>query len=258
MQERRNRSGFLLLIFLYPFLLKSQGIANAEKFDQVWIGYFNQTRISNHWGTWLDLHVRTKDHFVDSFSQAILRVGATYYAGERFRIMAGYAYVNQFPGDNHKNVSQPEHRGWQMLQWSSPGKSFRINQAIRLEEKFKHKILNNDALAPGYGFYWKFRYGISFNIPIKKVRVFKSALSFVVSDEIHLNFGKEITYHHFDQNRFFAGFSLNVNAKDNLQIGYMNQVQQSISNDYFKNVNVLRIFYFQQIDHRKSKSLLNK
>ena len=36
----------------------------TESVQQVWFGYFNQTRFSNKWGTWTDLHLRTKEDFV--------------------------------------------------------------------------------------------------------------------------------------------------------------------------------------------------
>ena len=34
--------------------------------NQVWLGYLNQTRFSNKWGEWLDLHLRTKEDFVNN------------------------------------------------------------------------------------------------------------------------------------------------------------------------------------------------
>jgi hypothetical protein len=33
--------------------------------EQLWLGYFNQTRITNKFGLWLDVHYRRTDNFVD-------------------------------------------------------------------------------------------------------------------------------------------------------------------------------------------------
>lgn len=206
----------------------------------------------------MDLHLRTKDHFVDSFSQSVVRVGFIYYVKANVKMSAGYAYVNQFPGDNHKNISQPEHRGWQMVQWNSLKTGLRITQTIKLEEKFKHKIESNDRLAEGYGFYWKIRYGLQLSFPFHKKLFSKTGIAFVVSDEVHINFGKEIIHQNFDQNRLFAGFSFPVHVNNSMQIGYMNLFQQPIANGNNKSIDALRIFYFQNIDLRKNKSLLIK
>ena len=100
--------------------------------EQIWLGYFNQTRFSNHWGMWADLHLRTKDDFVKDLSQSIVRLGATYYLNDATKITAGYAFVNNFPGDNHKNISQPENRLWQQLQWHTKYKKVRTMQWLRL------------------------------------------------------------------------------------------------------------------------------
>src|SRR5918912_1150899 len=82
----------------------------TEKLNQVWLGYFNQTRFSNKWGMWADLHLRTKEDFVSNFSQSIVRVGLTYYINDVTKFTLGYAYVTNYPGDNHKQIDQIEHR----------------------------------------------------------------------------------------------------------------------------------------------------
>ena len=102
-------------------LLYSSGIFGQVKttthINQVWLGYFNQTRFSNKWGSWTDLHLRTKEDFFNNFSTGIIRLGLTYYLDDATKLTAGYAYVNFFPADNHQKVSQPEHRPWQQIQW---------------------------------------------------------------------------------------------------------------------------------------------
>ena len=44
----------------------------TENVNQIWLGYFNQTRFSNKWGTWTDLHLRTKEDFATNFSTCFL------------------------------------------------------------------------------------------------------------------------------------------------------------------------------------------
>ncbi len=45
-------------------------------------------------------------------------------------------------------------------------------------------------------------------------------MQFLINDEVMLNFGKNITYNVFDQNRFFAGLVFQVNKHDQLHAGY--------------------------------------
>ena len=71
-----------------------QDVKSKENLQQLWFGYLNQTRVSDKWGLWLDMHLRTKDDFTHDLSQSIVRFGLTYYLGDATRITAGYAWVN--------------------------------------------------------------------------------------------------------------------------------------------------------------------
>ena len=131
----------LSVIFLLTLVSR---IGNAqtkhtEYFQQVWLGYFNQTRFSNKFGMWTDLHLRTKDNFFEELSQTIVRAGLTYYLNNDAKLTAGYAYVTHYPADNHENVSQPEHRPWQQLQWHTRYPKLKLMQWFRLEERWRRK-----------------------------------------------------------------------------------------------------------------------
>ena len=78
--------------------------------------------------------------------------------------------------------------------------------------------------------------------------------SFILNDEVHVNLGKEIVYNYFDQNRFFAGFALYTNKRDNLQFGYLNLFQQLAAGNRYRNIHALRVFYFHNVDLRKDKA----
>ena len=230
-----------------------QNVKSIESLQQLWFGYSNQTRFSNKWGMWLDLHLRTKEDFVNDLSQSIVRLGLTYYVNDATKLTAGYAWVNHFPGDNHKKISQTEHRPWQQIQWHTKYGKKRMMQWIRLEEKFRHKILNDSTLAGGYNFNYKIRYNLWYDVPLSKKGIVPGALSFIFNDEIHINFGKQIVNNYFDQNRFFVGLKYQTNEHDNLQAGYMNLFQQLSDGNKYKNIHAIRFFYFHNLDLRKKK-----
>lgn len=231
--------------------LHAQTTKTTENIEQFWLGYMNQTRFSNKWGMWTDLHLRTKENLFDNYSQAIIRLGLTYYAGNTTKITAGYARVFIFPGDNHKGVTRPEHRPWQQVQWHTNFTKTRMMQWIRLEERFRRKILNSTTLADGYNFNWRIRYNIWYEVPLVKNGLAPKSFSFIANDELHINLGKEIVNNYFDQNRFFLGFKYQVSKSTNIQAGYMNLFQQLPAGNSYKNISAARLFFFQNFDLRK-------
>ena len=241
---------FLIVLINAGCLLKAQTIKNTESVNQLWLGYFNQTRFSNKWGMWADLHLRTKEKFVNNFSTGIIRLGLTYYVNDATKLTAGYAFINHFPADAHKKISQPEHRPWQQVQWHTKYGKKRMMQWFRLEERFRRKIRNDSTLADGSNFSFRIRYNIWYEVPLSKKGIVPNSLSFVVNDEVHFNFGKEIVYNYFDQNRLFAGLKYQVGEHSNVQVGYMNLFQQLAAGNKYRNVNAVRFFYFQNLDLR--------
>jgi len=245
----------LLLVCLHIFcshLLLAQTAKNTENINQAWLGYFNQSRLTNRWGVWTDLQLRTKENFTSNFSQSIFRFGITYYIDNTTKFTAGYARVFLYPGDNHKAITQPEHRPWQQLQWHTAFKKTRLMQWIRLDERFRRKIANDSTLADGYNFNWRLRYNIWCEVPLCRNGIQPGSLSFILNDELHVNFGKEIVYNYFDQNRFFAGLKYQFSPASNLQFGYMNVFQQLPAGNKYKNINGIRLFFFQNFDLRKA------
>jgi hypothetical protein len=243
---------FLLLAFFH-LGAQAQITKDVRDVEQLWFAYFNQSRFTDRFGIWTDVHLRTQDDFTSKFSTGIARFGLMYYLNDAAKLTAGYAYINHFPADGHKEISQPEHRPWQQLQWHTKFPRTRLMQWFRLEERFRRKIKDDSTLATGHNFNFRMRYNIFYEIPLTKAGTGTGALSAVVNDEVHINFGKQIVYNYFDQNRFFVGLKFNTDAHDNLQFGYMNLFQQLAAGNRFRNIHALRLFYFQNFDLRKKK-----
>jgi Protein of unknown function (DUF2490) len=237
-----------LCFFGYAFTQNKQ----KTIYEQIWLGYFNQTRFNDRWGMWADFHLRTKNDFVEELSQGIIRLGLTYYLKDDLKLTVGYAYINHFPADNHQQISQPEHRPWQQIQWHQKFKKLRIMQWLRLEERFKRKILNDTQLADGFNFNYRVRYNFFLQTALGNKPFKKGSFSWVLNDELHINFGNQIVYNYFDQNRFFTGFNYFLSEHDNIQFGYMNLFQQLSSGNTFRVVHTIRIFYFHNLDLRKN------
>jgi hypothetical protein len=253
MRQNTTIRYFFLGILLFSFTASTYAQKQTQSIQQVWLAYNNQTRFSEKWGLWFDGHLRTKEDFVTGLSTAIARVGLTYYLNDNTKLTLGYAYVNAFPSDNHKEVSQPEHRPWQQIQWHTKYSKIRMMQWLRLEERYRRKIASDEELAEGYNFNWRLRYNFFIAAPLSKRAFAPGTFSFIFNDELHINAGKEIVYNTFDQNRLFVGFGFHTNAHDNLQFGYMNQYQQLAAGNKYKSVHVARVFYFHNLDLRSKR-----
>ncbi|MDO9376911.1 MAG: DUF2490 domain-containing protein [Ferruginibacter sp.] len=241
----------VVLIFLHAGIVATaQTTKRTEHLKQLWFAYNNQTRFSDKWGMWADLHARTKEKFATNFSQSILRFGLTYYVTDNTKLTAGLAYVSIYP-DGNRQITQPELRLWQQVQWHTKHGQNKMMQWFRLEERFRRKLQNDSTLADGNNFNFRLRYNIWYDIPLSKRGLQPKTVSLVVNDEVHINFGKEIVNNYFDQNRLFVGLKYQFTEQTNLQVGYMNLFQQLAAGNRYRNINAVRFFYFQNLDLRK-------
>lgn len=238
----------LFLIALSSASIFAQKTISTD--EHAWFGLLNQTRISNRWGIWFDGHLRLKDNYVGDLSQGIVRAGPIFYLSDDVRLTAAYAYVRTFPAAGHEDFSLHEHRPWQQVMWYTRSSNARLTQSIRLEEQFKQYLTGNNELGEGYRFNWRVRYNFILFLPITKKRFESGSLQFVTNNEVFINFGNNIIYNHFDQNRFFAGLAFQVNKNAQLHGGYMNLFQQLGSGDHFRRIHAFRMFYFHNFDLR--------
>ena len=213
-------------------------------------GYFNQTRFSDKWGAWVDIQLRTREDFVDHISTSLNRFGLTYYINDNVKLTAGYAYVVGYP-EGTRTVAVPEHRPWQQVQWHTNYGKKKMMQWVRLDERYRRKLLNQSTLADDYSFNYRIRYNLFYDIPLSAKGIVPKTWSFVVNDEVHINFGKQIVNNTFDQNRFYLGFKYQISPHTNFQVGYMNVFIQQPSGNQYRSLHVPRLFYFQNLDLRR-------
>ncbi|MRS61260.1 DUF2490 domain-containing protein [Larkinella terrae] len=245
---------FFSIFLSHSLVAQTPPVKQIRTQQQAWLGYFNQTRLSNRWGIWMDLHARRTDDFLDRWSTLIVRPGLTYYVSDQVRLTVGYAHARLYPALPPANGADPlvrsEHRLWQQINWLGHFKRLHLNQWIRAEERYIRKTAGN-ALADEYGFNYRFRYMITVQVPFKGDAPKPGVPNFVIQDEIHVNAGKQIIYNYFDQNRFFVGFSYPFTKSFSAQVGYMNLFQQQASGNNFVNNHAVRLFLFHNLNLTK-------
>lgn len=246
------RSACLLL----PLLVIAPDPAHAqnpqkeiEHRHQIWLGYFIQTRLSDRWGLWGDIHYRRTENFVRQPFQFVIRPAVSYFIADNLRISVGYAYAHHFPPKG-LNTARKEHRPWQQIWWNQKHPGFTTSQSLRLEQRFNERIVD-DVKEQGYNYNFRARYNLSFLLPLKGKEMAPKTPFAAVMNEVFLNFGDKVVYNTFDQNRFFAGFGYQFSPHLNAQLGYMNTYQQQASGTRYFSTHTVRLFVFHALDMRK-------
>jgi Protein of unknown function (DUF2490) len=219
--------------------------------DQTWFAYFNQTRLTNKFGLWLDVHYRQTDNFIERPFQLLIRPALTYFIKDNLRVNAGYTFVNHFPAKGF-DTSRPEHRAWQQVWWNQKYTGLTTLQWLRFEQRFNRKIAN-DVLQDGYNIGYRLRYNFTFFIPLKGKEMAAKTPFVAIANEVFFNIGDRVVYNTFDQNRFFVGLGYQFTSHLNAQLGYMNVFQQEASGSNYLSTNTIRLFVFHSLDLRNKE-----
>jgi hypothetical protein len=191
---------------------------NKEFRQQTWTAYFNQTRLSDKWGLWADVHFRLTEDFTNRLGLSIFRIAPVYYVTDQTRISSGYGYITSYNIDPLPDL--PEHRLWQQVQWFDKKQRLSLAQYFRVEERFR-RTLEAGELSDDYTFSWRFRYNFAITIPLTRKTIAPKTPFLFLNDEVHVSAGKNIGNNYLDQNRLFGGIGYQFTAQLNAQIGYL-------------------------------------
>jgi hypothetical protein len=223
---------------------------HIEVREQFWVGYFNQTRFTDQFGFWLDVHYRRTDDFADRSFQFLFRPALIYFIKDNLRANLGYALVKHFPEEG-RSTTRTEHRAWQQIWWNQKYKGLSTLQWLRFEQRFNEKVIN-DVKMDGHNYTFRARYNISFFVPLKGKEITAKTPFVAAMDEVFLNFGDKVVYNTFDQNRLFVGMGYQFTSHLNAQLGYMNVYQQEASDSRYLSTHAIRFFVFHSLDLRPS------
>ena len=241
---------FLPLLLLH--LISYQSIAQSKTVTDVsqsWTSLNSTIRISNHWGLVADAHLRRTNFLADP-NFYFLRAGVQYWVNEHLSLTAGIGKMWVAPTTANWEHFAVENRLYQQVLLSNKLGRIGMLQRIRNEQRWIEKIAN-DQFTGAYKFSNRIRYLLAFNIPIFKNPKYPS-LS--LSDELMVQFGKEIVYNTFDQNRLFLGIRQPISKTLNFDLGYMLSYQQKASGYQYDRIHTLRCFFYYAPDLRKRKN----
>jgi len=243
-----KNSTIKILIILLPLAVLGQTSSQKEINEQVqtWFSLNTVTKFSDHWGVIADVHIRRND-FLAEDSFYLVRAGMTYIPTNTFTITAGYAHMWLAPSNPDWSTFTDENRIYEQLQLNTKAGDVGIVQRLRIEQRWQEKTIN-DEVTEDIRFTNRLRYLIGFNIPVFKK---KTLPLLVISDEILLQFGEEVVYNTFDQNRLFIGIKQTINPKWSFDFGYMNVYQEKYSGYQYDMNHTIRLFFYLSTSIRK-------
>ena len=216
--------------------------------SQSWISINSTIRLNKKFGLIADLHIR-RNNFIADQGFYFVRTGVSYWLKENITFVLGYGQMWVAPSKPTWHHFAQEHRIYQQIQMTSKiGKVSLLNR-LRNEQRWQEKIVD-DKFTKSFKFTDRIRYLLSVTIPVSRNPHYPSL---VLSDELAIQFGKEIIYNTFDQNRMFIGIKQPVCKDLSFDLGYMILFQQKASGYQYDKNNTFRWFFYYTPDFRRKK-----
>lgn len=212
---------FFLAVFSIFFIA-----SKAQVQFSGWAASFNTFRLNKKLSLHLEGQLRSTDQ-VNSVQTVLLRTGLNVHLSKALSVMAGYAYVPARRTVGQFSELLAEHRIWQQALFNHKLSFLNVSHRVRFEERFlpKAKVANNELETDGYNQAFRFRYFIRNIIPLSGKAAFNKGWFGAVQEEVFLNTGNKTAVNGktFDQNRLYLAVGYRLNAKIDLETGYMNQ-----------------------------------
>jgi hypothetical protein len=242
---------FLMIISLIVFQIQASAQTTAKEIrsqSQGWFSINSTIRLSKKFGVMADLHER-RNNFIADPSFHFVRLGANYWIKDNIILTAGYAQLWLAPAKQDWHHYALEKRVYQQIQISTKIGKIGLLNRLRNEQRWQEKIVN-DKFIHDYKFTDRVRYLLSMTIPVFKNPHFPSV---VLSDELAIQFGKEVVYNTFDQNRLFVGIKQPVCKALSFDLGYMLLYQQKATGYQYDKNHTFRWFFYYTPDFRQKK-----
>lgn len=246
---RSKRIYFLLtVVFLfgldYNVRAQSQPKEITDQY-QTWVSMNTTMRFSKKWGIMSDVHLRTNHSFA-STSFILARLGGVYWLTYKTTLAAGYTHIWVAPTQAQYHVNSNGNWIYQQIQHASNIGKVGVSVRLRNEQRWQQLVVQDTV--KGDIFSNRVRLLAYFTIPVSKNFYVPSI---AVADELLVQFGKDIVYNTFDQNRIFLGIRQPISKSVSFDLGYMMVYQQRATGYQYNRNHTLRCFFYYRPDFRK-------
>lgn len=226
-----KRSLGCLVLFASALLAQSDDNAHG------WFMYFGDHPLGkSKWGLHLEGQWRRHD-VITQWQQLLLRPAVNYQVTKNLMLTGGYAFVETYRyGDYPARARFPENRLWQQALLTTKFLGRDWQHRLRLEQRF----------FGGYAARYenRFRYMLRTNFPLP----FGDRKYYLgLYDEILYNFGHDVAFNVFDQNRAYVALGRPIARDTRLEIGFLEQTIQQRNGRIFEHNHTLQVGIFSKI-----------
>jgi uncharacterized protein DUF2490 len=238
----------LVLSLLLPSAARGQEAREIHEQYQFWGSVNSTTRLSDRWGAIADVHVR-RNEFLAQPSFYFARFGGTYWVTEKLTLTLGYAHAWYAPTCDGCTTWSGENRVYEQLRYVSRVGKVTVLHRLRNEQRFRETV-ENDVATGGTTFTDRVRYLASVTVPASDN---PKLPALILADEIAVQFGPEVVYDTFEQNRLFVGMKQALSRSWSFDLGYMLVYQQKATGYQYDLNHTLRWWFYFTPDLRKEK-----
>lgn len=217
-----------------------------------WWNYFGDHPIGDSkWGAHLEVQWRRHD-IATQWQQLLVRPAVNYTLNPNISFTAGYGYIaTSRYGDYPFPYPFPEHRFFQQMQVTH--KVGRVGMAHRY--RLEQRELGELAIGPtGVRTHTRWRHENRFRYMYRVTVPLKGKWGLAFYDEIMVNFGKNVAFNVFDQNRAYGAVTYNLPKKSRLEVGFMEQTLQQRNGRIIENNHTLMVSLFSTMPFGRTKA----
>lgn len=227
---------YAIILLFATQIIRAQTSTNRS---EAWQQIYSNFRLSDKFGIAADIGYRRRDEFIKTYFQGLVRVGGVYY-WQKNSFIVGFALF--------QTENQMEYRPYQRLIISQSLGKLQIQHRYRFEQRWR-----TNAETDKLDFNYRFGYQINLQYPLVGKEIIAKTPFLIFQDEIFINFGKNITYNYFDQNRILLGIGYQISKELSLNAGYQYQFMQLQTGIETRHSHQIRINAILNFDFRKPK-----
>jgi len=242
---------FAFVIYL-PVQLYSQQRQIVEH-THAWYNYFGNHRFTEKWGAHTELQLR-RANWLPQTQQTLARIGIDYRLNDNLMITAGYSwiYTDRY-GKLPATKAYQENRAWQQIHLIQQLARITLQHRYRLEQRWVESFSSDTA--PAQIIYSnRIRYRFQTLIPLNNQKIELNTWFVALNNEVWINFGKNIKYNIYDQNRAYAGIGYQLLKSGNVQLGYLHQAIFKSNGIDVESNHTVQVAFTYNLDFRKSQA----
>jgi len=241
------RVSFIVFLLLPSLLVQGQTRTHTDN-TNAWLMYFGNHKVSSKVGLHAEVQWRRTELFSEK-QQLLLRTGLDFYANPSLRFTIGYAFIETYPyGEFGVQNAFPEHRIWQQLLVHQTLGKVKLAHRYRSEQRMIGNASTGQFENGRYENRMRYMAKATINITNGKHPVFAA-----LYEEVFINFGKDVGYNIFDQNRLYGAIGYSISPTLKMELGYLYQIVQLRSlegtslKNRIENNHTLQIGFFSNI-----------